>query len=275
MLETKHLNNLPQQPYISNAFRMLLNVTKNKLLNSTDLLVIKGEQGIGKTTFCQQLRLELKHDAQTIIINSDPNLHANDVFKKMLFRYQQKPEDDLKNCLSSLSHYLKATIQAVGVVVLVIDDCHLVYPKHLEYILQSLEAFDEILHSKLKILLVGESSIEHNLSQIKVNSINKGTVVSSVIRPIAKENTADYLKHCCSVDPLHTIDEPKLTNTQLITLYQSSKGIPALINSGFEKTIIQGEHATAKSMLDSSQFYFSSLSKKAKGLSEKLGIKPS
>ena len=265
MPKTEHATTQQIAPYIPDSFRMLLNVTKKNLLNEPELQIIKGELGIGKTTFCKQLQHELKKCAQTIIIDSNKNLSAGDVFRKMLFSYHQKPKLVLNICLASLTNYLKTSIKSVGTIVIIIDDCHLISSKNLEHILQRLYALNDVLKSNIKLLLIGEPSLVIGLNEFNVEKIIHGQVHSSVIRPIVKAHYLNYLeqhlKSTSSVAPLVLND---ITPKQLELLYTQSKGIPLLINQSYVAMFKQTEESAVSLALHSSQNHPSTLFEKIK-----------
>ena len=217
--------------FLSDSLTMLLNVVKHNLFESNDLQIIKGEKGTGKSCFSLLLQQAIQNDAISIIIQGRHNLHASDIFQQMLSLFQSEPGHSLKECLISLAHHLKESIKKHRMVVIIIDDSDKIPAKNLEYILQSLEALNEVLHHKLNIVLLGENKLESMLNHFALKAVQQGKVQSLLLRPLNPQQYQAYLQHLLktadSVEPL------ALTDEQINQLQQQSHGIPGLLNQAW------------------------------------------
>ncbi len=217
--------------YLSDSLTMLLNVVQHNLFESNVLQIIKGEEGIGKSCFSHLLRQTIKEKTVNIIIQGHHNLHASDIFQQMLLLFQTEQSHSLKECLITLAHHLKKSIKENHIVVVIIDDSDKIQSKNLEYILQSLEALNDVLRQKLSVVLLGENKLESMLNNLAVKHIQQGKVQSLLLRPLNPQQYKEYLQHL--LNNAHSVEPLSLTDSQIEQLHKQSHGIPGLLNKAW------------------------------------------
>lgn len=200
-------------------------------------VVMTGEVGTGKTLLVRCL-LELLTRQQVSFANVfNPLLSGTDFLHYIAGDLGMKCVDHSKSSLLlALNEFLIARYRKGLTTVLIVDEAQHLLPEVLEEIrlLTNLETSQEKL---LQILLVGQPELERRLDSPDLRQLKQRIALRCRLEPLEQQETSSYIlqrlkragmKDGESLFPPETID----------ILYQSSRGIPRLINTLCENSLI-------------------------------------
>ena len=201
-------------------------------------IVMTGEVGTGKTLIVRCL-LEL--------------LNRQNITYAYIFNSRLSPEDFLRyiaadlgiaakgktkgELLLDLSSYLVTRYQKKLTTVLVIDEAHHLAADVLEEVrlLTNLETADQKL---LQILLVGQPELEIKLDSHGLRQLKQRIALRSHLDPLTREETAGYIQRRMRIAGANSHASSVFSNEAISAIHRHSRGIPRLINTVCENTLI-------------------------------------
>jgi general secretion pathway protein A len=201
-------------------------------------VVITGEVGTGKTLLVRCL-LEMLTLRQVSFANVfNPLLSGADFLRYITGDLGLKPADHSKSSLLlALNEFLIARYRRGLTTVLVVDEAHQLSLDLLEEIrlLTNLETSHEKL---LQILLVGQPELEQRLDYTDLRQLKQRIALRCRLEPLAENETRDYiikrLQRAGMTEGAESVFPPETTSE----IYHHSHGIPRLINTLCENSII-------------------------------------
>ncbi|HDP88951.1 MAG TPA: hypothetical protein ENN42_03210, partial [Thioalkalivibrio sp.] len=227
---TRH--GLDQQPFLpqwQEAFAygdasldMSLNVCLEHLRGESAPVLVKGEQGIGKSALLRRLPARAD-DLQFCLIEAGPetSMAAVDFAVRQCWQPEARHGDPRQ---LSLDRYLAALCEDGMHPVLALDDAHLLEPRVLGTLFNLKQHMHNKLGQTLGLILAAERSIEPVLSLLDGKLPIVGTLHTITARPLNREQTAAYLAHRLRVAGMS--GPMPLNATAVDAIQRESGGLP-------------------------------------------------
>jgi general secretion pathway protein A len=201
-------------------------------------VVMTGEVGTGKTLLVRCL-LELLIRQQLSFANVfNPLLSGAEFLRYVVGDLGLKPSDSSKSSLLlALNEFLIARYRKGLTTVLIVDEAQHVLPEVLEEIrlLTNLETSQEKL---LQILLVGQPELEQRLDSPELRQLKQRIALRCRLEPLGEQDTRNYVVQRLRRAGMAAGAEAVFPPETIRVVYQHSHGIPRLINTLCENTLI-------------------------------------
>lgn len=201
-------------------------------------VVLTGEVGTGKTLIVRCLLefLNRIHATYAYVFNSrlSPEEFLRYTAGDLGIPAKGKTKDEL---LLDLSTYLVARYQKKLATVLVVDEAHHLSAEVLEEIrlLTNLETADQKL---LQILLVGQPELELKLDSPGLRQLKQRIAWRSHLDPLNREETLGYVHRRLCIAGANSHAPSVFPDETVSVIYRHSRGIPRLINTVCENSLI-------------------------------------
>ncbi len=208
--------------YTDPALDMPVNAALNFLQSEEQIVALKGEHGIGKSTQIRKLISKSRGSMNACLFdaNISSGLAAIEHQMRECWQMDAAPE----NLDEFISQVKERGIRPT----LIIDNTQDLDIDVLEQIL-SLRR-DQAGHGSVRfgLLLVGESTLEHTLSELEADFPELSHSHSLILRPLTKEQAAAYIDHRLRVAGMY-VPNP-FTPEDIDSVVTESNGLPASIN---------------------------------------------
>lgn len=200
-------------------------------------VVITGDIGSGKTTVCRTLLNKLDSRTQTALI-TNTHISGKDMLCSILddLNIEYTPGSKAQ-LLSQLNVYLIQQLRNDNNVVVIIDEAQNLKPAVLEEVrmLSNLETENEKL---VQIILLGQPELKQKLALPQLEQLRQRIAVFYHLTPLTQEDAIKYILHRLRV--ASSSDKKYFTDEALGLIYQSSKGVPRLINQLCDSALLNG-----------------------------------
>jgi len=201
-------------------------------------VVMTGEVGTGKTLLVRCL-LELLTQFQVSFSNVfNPLLSGTEFLRYVAGDLGLKPDDHSKSSLLlTLNEFLISRYRKGLPTVLIVDEAQHLLPEVLEEIrlLTNLETSHEKL---LQILLVGQPELEERLDSVDLRQLKQRIALRCRLEPLREQETRDYITQRLRRAGMAADTETVFPAATISVVYQYSHGIPRLINTLCENSLI-------------------------------------
>ena len=218
-----------------------LNMLQHLIQYSDLLLIVNGEQGIGKTSLMQRCIKTADQDWRICQVDANAMMNADQLLHDVArgFGLQALPQDPPR-MQEALYEYLTALHHDSLVPILIIDDAHELPEDALEslFLLADAQTGDSNL---LRIILFCQPCIEDMLQASAIQPLRERVTHTLDIHPLSEEQTAEYIKYRLSVAGLDggSPITPKVSKK----IHKNSMGVPAAINKLAHKILRDGSDA--------------------------------
>jgi general secretion pathway protein A len=201
-------------------------------------VVMTGEVGTGKTLLVRCLLQLLKGSnvAYAYVFNSrlSPLEFLQYIAGDFGLPASGKGKSDL---LLDLSNFLIARHQKKLTTVLVVDEAHHLTAEVLEEVrlLTNLETAQEKL---LQILLVGQPELDEKLDSVELRQLKQRVALRSQLEPLDADETKGYVQRRLQLASADSRAAEIFPAEAIARVYFHSRGIPRLINTICENTLI-------------------------------------
>lgn len=212
--------------YRNTALDMLTSSVLQQIGNITQIQVIKGEHGLGKTTFCRRLLLEGGRDLSITLVTADRKTGIAEILHVTAGGKEDDTRAPLqvlaKNAAQKIYQQLYNGLQPV----LLIDDAHYLSAQTLANLFRFQNAIAQQNTGGLKLVLVGERRIDSRIERLDKQVIDRDRFLSSLLRPLNRNEIGDYIDFKFS---RAQGEKPKLNKKQLQYVRKNSGGIPGKV----------------------------------------------
>jgi general secretion pathway protein A len=202
-------------------------------------VVLTGEVGTGKTLLLRCLLGLLKE--------------SKDVAYAYLFNGRLSPTEFLQYILSDfglpaagkskyellldLGHFLTSRGQMNMTTALIVDEAHLLSADILEEVrlLSNLETTDDKL---LQIVLVGQPELDEKLDSVGLRQLKQRIAVRTQLGPLNIDETKRYIQRRLQIAGQDALSSPLFPEESVATVHCFSRGLPRLINTICENSLI-------------------------------------
>ncbi|MCG5515326.1 MULTISPECIES: AAA family ATPase [unclassified Ectothiorhodospira] len=242
--------------YSDPATDMPVNVTLEHLENDQNVVILKGEQGAGKSTQLLRVLAQGREnmDFCAFKARSGISLAAVEYTVRQYWK-EAAPVEQEGN--EPLEQFLTRLIQSGMRPVLAIDDAHLLEPDVLRQLIQTRQRIHDQCDRRFGLLLVGEPEIEERLTAVDEGLDIPEAQMTVQVRALTREQTGAYVNHRLQAAGLERTD--LLDRETIEDIHRDSAGLPGRINTcamerlrdicegGAMTPATQGEQATAAS----------------------------
>jgi len=190
-------------------------------------VVITGEVGAGKTTVCRILLNRIDPGTKVVLI-TNTHINCDQLFEMVCAQLGLDADGrDKAGILQMLSAYLLDQLVERAAVLLIIDEAQNLSSDVLEEVrmLSNLETERDKL---LQVVLLGQPELRRRLHLPELRQFRQRIVVTYHLSPLSLQETIQYIFYRLKV--AGGMDKVKFTRRAVNEIYDSSKGIPRLIN---------------------------------------------
>ncbi|MEI6306341.1 MAG: AAA family ATPase, partial [Deltaproteobacteria bacterium] len=192
------------------------------------LIVLTGEVGTGKTTIIRALLLQLQKKNFLTALILKPNISSVELLRGINREYGINASGaSFNELLPELTRFLVDENTNGRTVVLVIEQAQQLTTELLELIrlISNLETKNDKL---VQIILTGQPELESLLAKPEHCHLNQRIAVRYRVKPIAMEETADYIYHRMKI--AGETGSVSFSSNAFKIIHAYSQGVPSMIN---------------------------------------------
>jgi len=206
--------------------------------NRKGLGLLAGGHGIGKTFITRVLESELEETYTPFVRLVYPLLEPEELLGYLALRLDEESPEAVSNSQDTVLRRLERRLEQFTYdnrhPVIVIDDAHLLEPRHLQ-VLQLLTNVQQDLGNRFSIILTGQPELLPHVERLA--GLSSRVAVRITLRPLPAEETADYVKHRLFAAGARG---PVFSEDSLQTFWELSRGIPRRINQVGDLSLLVG-----------------------------------
>ncbi|MEM7304018.1 MAG: AAA family ATPase [Pseudomonadota bacterium] len=199
-------------------------------------VLLTGEVGTGKTTLCRSAIASITDNVRVALIlnpKQSPEELVASICDELQVAYP-KNYSSIKALIDRLNLYLLKAYGKGERIVVVIDEAQNLSFEVLEQVrlLTNLEVSTQKL---LQIILIGQPELQTMLSQPELRQLSQRITARFHLTPLTREETGDYIAHRLKIAG---VTREIFTKSAVSEIYKLSRGIPRLINTLCERSLI-------------------------------------
>ena len=202
-------------------------------------VVLTGEVGTGKTLLLRcllGLLKESKDIAYAYLFNG--RLSPTEFLQYILADFGIPAAGKSKyELLLDLGRFLTTRGQMNMTTVLIVDEAHLLSAEILEEVrlLSNLETTDDKL---LQIVLVGQPELDEKLDSVGLRQLKQRIAVRTHLGPLSADETKRYIQRRLQIAGQDPLSSPLFSDETVATVHCFSRGLPRLVNTICENSLI-------------------------------------
>ena len=229
----------PKFLYLSHAHREVLSSLIYGIRERRGFIVVLGEAGTGKTTLLRSVFDRLGEEVKVAnIFNTDVTF--DEILQMVLVDLGLASEKEHLTKPESIHRLNALAIQqlaAGGNVVIMVDEAQNLDRRCLEN-LRLLSNLETRKNKLLQIILSGQPELEEKLRRPDLRQLSQRVNLRRYVLPLDEKETNEYIEHRLKIaryqgSPLFTRNAKKL-------IWQSSRGIPRIINTLCDNALLIG-----------------------------------
>ncbi|HLJ41027.1 MAG TPA: AAA family ATPase [Candidatus Acidoferrales bacterium] len=203
-------------------------------------VVVTGEVGTGKTLLVRCLLDSLNRNQIAFAYVFNPRLSVPDFLRYMLTDLRLPTTGRTKSeMLAHLNNYLIARFRRGTTAALVVDEAQLLSWELLEEVrlLTNLETSQQKL---LQIVLVGQPELDRKLDSPHLRQLKQRIGLRCRLEPLGAEELRGYIHRRLELGGANSHGSSIFTEEGIAAIHQFSHGIPRLINTLCENSLVAG-----------------------------------
>lgn len=241
---------LDSQPFIDDpseefefedsAHATQLNVVLHMLQTSDRLLIIRGDDGVGKSTLLKRL---VSRDTGSLLfcrVNATADLDFSGLCQDCLSQIEASPPEPDQTMGDHLLAELRAALRGANRPVIVIDDADQLVGEALDELLRLRDRAQQF-GEPFGLVLAGGSGLDERIESMRGASGITPDFQVVQLYPFTERQTGNYVEQRLAKAGSIT---DVLTETQVKQIFDRSKGIPAAINAE-AALLLEQAHGTA------------------------------
>jgi general secretion pathway protein A len=236
----KPFNLLPDPDYLflSSKHKSALNHLDYGLTDQTGFIIIIGDMGTGKTTLLKHMVRNLDESVQVAIV-FNTNVSSLELMQMILREYDLGGNQQNKSqCYDKLYDFFLDQYALRNRCILIIDEAQNLSPTSMEEI-RMLSNINIGRDNLVQIILAGQFPLKLKLEHKSMRQLAQRITMDFVIEPLGQDETREYILHRMKVAGRDNGDS-LFTHETFEKIYQSSGGIPRLINILCDGALIYG-----------------------------------
>jgi type II secretory pathway predicted ATPase ExeA len=207
--------------------------------------LLTGDVGTGKSTAVRAFAQALDRNLYALIYLPNPHLRVSALYREILLALQVEPAFGFSRLLPQLRTTLHDLARKGRVVLLIVDEAHLLPPDLFDQ-LRFLLNDDMDSASLISLILLGQPGLAHKLRFAPYEALHQRIAVRFHLKPFDLEETAGYVKH-----HLHIAGHQGqiFSDGFLAGVYDHTKGVARKINNLCRSALLLGA-TESKQILD-------------------------
>ena len=230
-----NLNNQPfllpehcEDYFVNTALGMLINSVYQQLANHDGVQVIKGELGIGKTSFCHRLLCDPPVGLAIDLHTAKSGHTINMLLQTLAGTGDTGNKSDTQELAVQAANRIFRQLFDQQQPALLVDDAHLLTPKTLQTLFKFLRAIAKQNYGRLKLILVGERKIDEALTKVDPSLLNPDDIFNTLLRPLTRSDIEHYIRF--RLERAGANQSMPLTKKELAAIQSDCGGLPGKVN---------------------------------------------
>jgi len=210
------------------------------LVQGEGFVVVTGMAGTGKTMLVKELFQSLKQDSEIIIgVMVTSQVGADDTLRMLstVFKLAYEYDDNKAILLSRLENFFKESGKKGKRVLLVVDEAQNLPKQSIEE-LRMLSNFEWEGRPILQIFLVGQEELGRQLYSPGMEQVKQRIVATHHLKAIEQDEIKQYILF--RLTKAGWKNNPKFDDNVFPKIYNFTKGIPRVINTLCDRTLLYG-----------------------------------
>jgi type II secretory pathway predicted ATPase ExeA len=230
-----NLNNQPFLPpercedyFVNTALGMLINGVYQQLANHEGVQVIKGELGIGKTSFCHRLLCDVPDGFSIDLHRAESGQTINAFLRTLAGLDEADANAGTQELAVQAANRVFRHLFDQRQPVLLVDDAHLLAAKTLQTLFKFLNAIAKQNYGRLKLILVGERKVDEMLAKVDPSLLKPDEIFNTLLRPLTRPDIEHYIRF--RLERAGATQPMPLTAKELAAVQSGCGGLPGKIN---------------------------------------------
>lgn len=200
-------------------------------------MLLTGEIGTGKSTVCRAALERLGDDFETAwIVN--PSVQGSSLLKSIAVEFEMETnQHDPLEILHKLNGYLVERYLEGKTPILIIDEAQNLSRECLEQV-RLLSNFETGQDKLLQIILVGQPELRAKINHSSLVQLKQRISCQYHLKNLNRKEMVQYIEHLIQKGSPQIY--PKFTRSALSKIYKFTQGIPRLVNSVCDKSLLAG-----------------------------------
>ena len=213
------------------------------------ILVLSGENGLGKTTLVKNMLEEIDKDKNLIAFIGNPPQADQDFLPTILSAFQLPVTDTQPKALFNALHsFILEKVRLHKKVLLLIDNAETLSNYCLE-VIRLLSSLHWNERGLLQIVLVGSSKLEDTIASQEHQALEQQITMVYSMQPMQLSETKEYIEHHLKLAGWN--GDPVIDDDAFDAIYELSKGVPSEVNRYCDRLLMLGmlqktHHISAK-----------------------------
>ena len=210
------------------------------VLRRKGFVVVTGEVGTGKTLLIRFLLDTLSNNHIAFAFVYNPRLSILEFLAHVLADLRvTSPGRTKSEMLARLNNYLVARSRTGGITALIVDEAQLLSWELLEEI-RLLTNLETSQHKLLQIVLVGQPECDQKLDSPQLRQLKQRIALRCTLEPLGLEELRGYIYRRLELAGAKPNGSPIFPDETIAILHKFSRGIPRLVNTLCENSLVSG-----------------------------------
>jgi len=224
--------------YVEPTRKQRLDILLHLAQNTNELLVVTGEQGMGKTMFLRQFVNNTGEHWKVCQVEGHKMVTEEQFLQSVYMGFGITHASVHKSTmLANLKKRLDSLLQQALPVILLVDSAHLFPTKVLSLILEIASIKNVKTGNSVRVILFSEPQIKILLAEPELDERHRLIIRKIDLPPLDEIHTGNYLHHRLSQAGMEA--ERFLTKSTIHKIFKQSNGMPAAINEVADKLLFE------------------------------------
>ena len=199
----------------------------------TNLLLIVGPEGVGKTALIRQCLRKVEEQWQICEIKADPHYDHASLLREIGQKFNIRAVDaEMKSLLGHFNALQKAGKNAI----IFIDDAHQLNEESRDLLTKLMSASAD-KQNPVHIILSGQIALQSEINASGLSAVGNFVTHTIELRPFTLEETGHYIRHRLRAVGLKY--DGAFTDNVIQQIHKRSRGIPAAINQNAQRVLVE------------------------------------